>query len=406
MTETVPSQDGLPTARRCPLDPPEELGKLRAEEPISRMAFPDGHLGWLVTSHAGVKAVLGGREFGSRADLLRAPIPLAMAAQPTEVSPGMFTAMDPPEHTRYRKLIAGWFTMRRMRQLEPRIEQIVAEHLDAMERVGGPVDLVQAFAEPVSALVISELLGVPARDQDRFLAATKALFGVHSSAEDAIAGWQGIREFLLELVAAKRADPAEDLISQLVTEGDLTDQELITIGSLLLVAGHDTSNNQLALSVHALFRHPEQLAALVADPELVPGAVEELLRYLTIVHIGSIRAALEDTELDGHRLAAGDAVSLSLSAANRDPEVFEDPDTLDITRSASSHVAFGHGVHQCVGQQLARAELRVALTALLRRFPDLRPAGDPDQVRMRTDSIIYGVHELPVTWGNHTESEE
>ncbi|MFR9729797.1 cytochrome P450 [Saccharopolyspora sp. MS10] len=398
MSEAPPTAPGLPMARRCPFDPPPELTELRERHPISRMTFPDGHVGWLITGHDQVRGLLAEKAVSSRGDLLRSPIPMAMAAERTEVSPGMFTAMDPPEHTRYRKLIAGWFSVRRTRELEPRITEIVHAHLDEMAAAGPPADLVRTFAEPVSALVISELLGVPPRQRDRFLRATEALFSVHNSAEDAIAGWSETRDLLLELVRAKRADPTTDLLGTLVSSGALDDQELVTVGSLLLTAGHDTSTSMIGLGAYALLAHADQFAALRDRPELAPRAVEELLRYLTIVHAGSIRAAAEDFEFDGHRFAAGDAISLSLAAANRDPALCAEPDRLDITREPVGHLAFGHGVHQCVGAQLARIELRIAFTALAERFPGLRLAVPAEEVRPRSEMIIYGVHELPVAW--------
>ncbi|MGX7829577.1 cytochrome P450 [Actinokineospora sp. 24-640] len=404
-TGTHPPQprvvDGLPMRRGCPFDPPLGLAELREHDPVARMVFPDGHHGWLVTGYEQVRALLADRGMSSRGDLLRSPIPLPMAGDRTEVDPGMFTAMDPPEHTRYRRRIATWFSARRTRELESRVAEIVTEHLDAFEAAGAgsaPVDLVKVFAEPVSALVISELLGVPADERDTFVEATTALFTTHSSAEEAIAGWQRIGGLLAHLVEAKRAHGGDDLIGSLAAEGELTDRELATVGSVLLVAGHDTSTNMLGLGAFALLEHPDQYAALVADPDLAAGAVEELLRYLTIVHAGSIRAAGTATEIDGHTVAEGEAVSLSLAAANRDPALCADPDRLDITRAPVPHLAFGHGIHQCVGQQLARLELRLAFGELARRFPNLRLAVPAAEVRTRAEMIIYGVHALPVTW--------
>ncbi|MER7013158.1 cytochrome P450 [Saccharopolyspora sp. NPDC000359] len=398
MTDTVPEAVVHPTTRSCPFDPPDGLGQLREERPLTRMRYPDGHVGWLVTGHALAREVLADPRFGSRGDLLRAPVPLAMAQPHSEIPPGMFTAMDPPEHTRYRRKLAGGFTVRRMRLLEPRITQVVEEHLDRMQDGGGPVDLVSAFAVPVSLRVISELLGVPAEQQHRFLEATEVVFTMGADAEQVVAGWEAMRALLLELVEIKRSAPAEDLLSTLVADGELTDQELITVGTLLIMAGHDTSANMLALGAHALLQNPAELAELQADPALLDGAVEELLRYLTVPHVGSIRAALADFEFHGESIKFGDVVTLSLAAANRDPAQFPDPDVLDVSRRATGHLAFGHGVHQCVGAQLARIELRVGFGALLRRFPTLRLAVPPEEVEMRHDMIIYGVRSLPVTW--------
>ncbi len=399
MSETVRVVEGLPMARgTCPFDPAPELAELRREQPVARMEFPDGHLGWLVTGYDQVRRLLADKGMSSRGDLLRSPIPLPMAGDRTEVAPGMFTAMDPPDHTRFRRRLTAWFSARRTRTLEPRLVEHVERYLDDMIGAGGPADLVGAFAEPVAALAICELLGVPVDQREVFVRGIKALFTVHSSAAEAIAGWQEIGGLLAGLVRAKRVEPADDLLGTLVTDGEFTDEELATVGSVLLVAGYDTSRNMLGLGTFALLEHPGQYAALAADPGLAANAVEELLRYLTIVHAGSIRAAGTDLEFDGHRLTAGDAVSLSLAAANRDPALCDDPDRLDITRTPVPHLAFGHGIHQCVGQQLARLELRVAFESLARRLPGLRLAVPADQVRTSPEMIIYGVHELPVTW--------
>ncbi|NBE80073.1 cytochrome P450 [Micromonospora rubida] len=399
MTDTVPTVDGLPMSRgRCPFDPAPELAELRREHPVARMVFPDGHVGWLVTGYDEVRRLLADRGLSSRGDLLRSPIPLPMAGDRTEVAPGMFTAMDPPEHTRFRREVAAWFSTRRTRILEPWLTEVVEAHLDAMIAQGGPVDLVSTFAEPTAALAICEILGVPAEQRELFGKAITSLFTVHSSAEEAIGAWQNIGGLLFGLVNTRRAEPTDDLLGTLAATGELTDEELVTVGSVLLVAGYDTSANMIGLGTFALLEHPDQYAALVADPSLAPNVVEELLRYLTIVHAGSIRAAGADMEFGGHHLAAGDAVSLSLGAANRDPALCVDPDRLDITREPVPHLAFGHGIHQCVGQQLARLELRIVFETLARRLPGLRLAVPAEAVPTRADMIIYGIGELMVTW--------
>ncbi|MEV7171541.1 cytochrome P450 [Streptomyces sp. NPDC093224] len=401
MADGVPTVPGLPMTRgRCPFDPAPELGVLRTDHPVARMEFPDGHVGWLVTGYPQVRRLLADPRMSSRGDALRSPIPLPMATDRTEPAPGMFTAMDPPEHTRYRRAVAAWFSARRTRTLEPRLKELADSHLDVMAEggCGDPVDLVTGFAEPMAASAICELLGVPLSERPAFARAIKTLFAVHSSAEEAIAGWHAITGLLRGLVGAKRAEPADDLLATLVTEGRLTDEELVTVGSVLLTAGYDTSANMIALGTFALLEHPEQSAVLAADTSLAERAVEELLRYLTVVHAGGIRVAGADLEFEGHRMAAGDAVSLSFAAANRDPVLCAMPDALDVTREPVPHLAFGHGVHQCVGQQLARLELRVAFEALFRRFPGLRLGVPADEVRTRPDMIIYGVQELPVTW--------
>ena len=380
----------------CPFDPPAELAKLREQQPLSRMVYPDGHLGWLATGHSTVRAILADPRFSSRYELMHFPFP---GSQITEIPPapiGDLTGVDPPEHTRYRQLLTGKFTVRRMRQLTARVEQFTAAHLDAMERQGPPADLVEAYAYPVPALMICELLGVPQPDRELFQHQATELTSVDATVEDQIAAMTALQEFVAGLVPAKRADPTDDLLSDLTTTG-LTDDELAGIGSFLLAAGLDTTANMIGLGTFALLSRPEQAAALRDDPGLAGQTVEELLRYLSIAHSG-IRSALEDVELDGQLIKAGESVTISVEAANRDPEKFADPDTLDLHRKATGHLAFGHGIHQCLGQQLARVEMQVALPALFTRFPALRLAVPPEEVPLRTNMNIAGVHRLPVTW--------
>ncbi|MER5421227.1 cytochrome P450 [Streptosporangium roseum] len=389
----------LPTARTagCPFDPPEDLAPLRRDHPISPLAYPDGHIGWLVTSHALVRAVLADPRFSHRADLTHNPLGGTRTGAPQPAPPGIFTSMDPPEHTRYRHLLTGQFTVRRMRRLTGRIQEITAEHLDAMERQGPPADLMEAFALPIPSLVICELLGVPTTERAGFQGDMSKLMSLEVSADEKIAAFGTLQAFMLDLVLAKRAEPADDLLSGLVTGTDLTDEELTNIGGVLMGAGFETTANMLSLGAYALLSHPDQLAALRADAGLTDRAVEELLRYLSIIP-GTVRAALEDVELGGQLVKAGQSVMVSIPAANRDPEHFADPDTLDLHRPTPGHVAFGHGIHQCLGQQLARVEMQVGLPMLFARFPTLRLAVSPEEVPLRTDMMIYGVHRLPVTW--------
>ncbi|MEV6159092.1 cytochrome P450 [Nonomuraea sp. NPDC052129] len=379
----------------CPFDPPEELGHLRAEHPVAPLAYPDGHIGWLVTRRDLVREVLADKRFSHRAELIHSPFAgSALSAKPQPAPPGGFISMDPPEHTRYRQLLTGQFTVRRMRQLTGRIEQITAEHLDAMERHGPPVDLVEAFAQPLPALMICELLGVPTADRAEFQHHTAVLGGMGKTPEEKVAALTVVQGYMRDLVVAKRAEPTDDLFSGLANDSDLTDDELSVIGVILLGAGLDTTANMLALSAFALMSHPDQLAFLRAD---AGKAVEQLLRYLSIVP-GLSRAALEDVELGGQLIKAGQTVTVSIPAANHDPHQFADPDVLDLSSPATGHVTFGHGVHQCLGQQLARVELQVGLPALFERFPTLRLDVPAEEVPLRTDMMIHGVHRLPVTW--------
>ncbi|MFV0131161.1 cytochrome P450 [Streptomyces sp. HMX112] len=389
----------LPTERApgCPFDPAAGLAELREERPLTRMRYPDGHLGWLATGHSTVRAVLADPRFSSRYELLHYPVPGGPEGELPPAPVGDMTGMDAPEHTRYRRLLMGKFTVRRMRLLTERVEEITAEHLDAMERQGPGVDLVRAFARPVPALMICELLGVPYTDREDFHHHATTLMTMDATPEERYAAMNALEGYTRGLVEARRAAPTDDLLGDLVRDTDLTDEELAGLGGFLLAAGLDTTANMLAHGTFALLSNPAQAAALRAEPELAGQAVEELMRYLTIAHT-SVRSALEDVELEGRLIRAGESVTLSLDAANRDPERFPDPDTLDLRRGASGHLGFGHGVHQCLGQQLARVEMTVAFPALLTRFPTLRLAVAPEQVPLRTDMNIYGVHRLPVTW--------
>ncbi|TMR03097.1 cytochrome P450 [Nonomuraea turkmeniaca] len=391
----------LPIDRQRPLDPPDEIIELSRQAPIHRMRYADGHLGWLVTGYAAARAVLADPRFSNRPEKMHPPIPARMElAQKGEfrLPPGMFLRTDPPEHTRYRKLLTGQFTVRRMKMLEPRIEEITDACLDDMEAAGGPVDLVQAFALPIPSLVICELLGVPYEDRARFHEDAKVLVNLETKAEDALAALGSTMGYLHGLIQRKRKEPGDDLLSGLIEGGDLNDEELTGVAFLLLVAGHETTANMLGLGTFTLLTNPGQLAAMRDDPSVVENGVEELLRYLTIIHLGPFRLALEDLEIEGNLIKAGEMVAVSLAAANRDPSRFPGGETLDVTRPAGGHMTFGHGIHQCLGQQLARAEMRIAYPALLRRFPALRLAVTPEEVPMRSHMSIYGVHRLPVTW--------
>ncbi|WP_134729936.1 cytochrome P450 [Amycolatopsis nivea] len=387
----------LPTERPAglPFDPPRGLAELREKSPLSRLDYPDGHAGWLVTGHALAREVLADRRFSARAELRHMPIPGAPASdQPAP--PGMFGSMDAPEHTRYRHLLAGQFTVRRMRLLSERIQAVADRCLNAMAESGSPADLVPALAQPLPAQTICELLGVPYAERDRFQEQALTLFRLDNTPEETGAAYAAVHGVIGELVAAKRKAPTDDLLSDL-TGSDLTDTELVNIGFTLLGAGLDTTTNMLALGVFALLEHPDQLALLRAEPELADNAVEELLRYLSIIPF-TVRTALEDVELAGEQVRAGESVTISVPAANHDPAHFPAPDNLDLRRKASGHVAFGHGIHQCLGQQLARVQLRVALPALLTKFPSLRLAVPASDIAMRSDMLIYGVHQLPVAW--------
>jgi cytochrome P450 len=396
MTELLPEPAPLPVKRRpeCPFDPPEELVKLRENYPVSRLAYPDGHIGWLVANHALVRAALADPRLSSRYEFMHHPFARLDEVELPPVPPGYFITLDPPEHTRYRRLLTGKFTVRRMNLLTSRIEQITTDYLDAMERHGPPVDLLQAYAYPIPALTVCELLGVPDAELDLFQRLV-SVSARDTPIDQVIAALTAARDYIRELVAAKRANPTDDLLSDLTTT-NLTQEELEGVATLVLVAGLDSTANMISLGFLALLSHPEQLAALRADPGIAESAVEELLRYLTVVHTLA-RAPLDDLEIGGHQIKAGETIALAVNAANRDPAHFAEPDTLDLKRRSTGHMAFGHGIHQCLGQQLARIEMRAAIRALVTRFPSLRLAVPLEELQFR-DGVMCGTNQLPVTW--------
>ncbi|MBP2476393.1 cytochrome P450 [Crossiella equi] len=345
---------------------------------------------WQVTSRELVRAVLADQRFSARQDWMS--LPGVEAGSQAPPSPGTFVNMDPPDHTRYRKLLMGEFTVRRMRLLTERIEEITEDALEAMARTGGPVDLITAFARPIPSLVICEILGVPYGERDRFLDAAILVTSANGLSEEVTEAIRVLKDYLEGLVRSKVANPGDDVLSGL-TRTDLTEEEMGAMGGVLLGAGVDTTTNLMTLGVFELLKRDGDLSALRTGP----GVVEELLRHLSIVP-WLLRVAREDVEVGGELIRAGDTVLLGLADANRDPARFEDPDTFDPHRTATGHVAFGHGVHQCLGQQLARVELGVALPALARRFPGLRLAVPAEQVELKPDFGIRGVHALPVTW--------
>ncbi|MFI0714516.1 cytochrome P450 [Streptomyces inhibens] len=403
MSQPVPIPHGLPMERDAgPFDPPRQITRLREARPVSPMVFPDGHEGWLVTGYDAVRQLMADTRFSSRQDIgiLHMPYETPGMPAPTEPSPqipGMFVAMDPPDHTRLRRKLTGAFTVKRMKQLEEHIIDIVERQLDELARLTPPVDLVKEFALPVPSLVICELLGAPYADRETFQVNSAKFLEKDVSLDEKMAAYGALNTYLSELVTHKRAAPGDDILSDLARHDDLTIEELTGIAFLLLFAGHETTANMLALGTFALLEHPEQLAELRANPDLMPGAVEELMRYLSIADI-FYRYATEDIELCGEIVGKGSTVVVSLLAANHDPQRFDNPDTLDIHRKARGHLSFGHGVHQCLGQQLARIEMRAGFDGLLRRFPALKLAIPAGEVKLRTDMNIYGVHELPVTW--------
>lgn len=392
----------------CPFRPPAALEDRHAQGPLSPLRYLDGHVGWLVTGIEEARSVLADPRFSTNPNLKHAavrPPGVDTGTGQREVRPGFFGQMDAPEHTRLRRMLTGQFTVHRMRALEPRVEEITAGRLDALEEVGSPADLVSVFALPIPSLVICELLGVPYEDHDLFQDLTTRLISLTRSNEETASAGVELSRYLRGQARRQLSAPGDDIMGGLAASGEVTEEELSNIALTLLVAGHETTANQIALGVFTLLEHPAHLAALRSDPGLMETAVEELLRFHSIVHLGAPnRVALEDVQIAGTLIHAGQGVTVSVPAVNRDPSVFPDPHTLRFDRDRPrQHLALGHGIHQCLGQQLARIELRIALRALLDRFPTLRLAVPAQNVPIRDDALVLGLRELPVTWEGSTK---
>jgi cytochrome P450 len=388
----------LPRDHPNPFDPSAELSRLRHERGLSRLAFPDGHVGWLVTRYDLARAVLSDHRFSSRQELQHLPVPQQRGRQEQGYEPGLFPHMDLPEHSRYRRVLTGRFTAPRVRPLEPAIGAIVAECLNEMVRAGPPADLVTAFAQPIPRLVICELLGVPPADRGILEPELAALVDLASTQERLAIALGTLAGYLRDLLLRIQSEPTCGLLGELVAETDLSVEELTNVALVLLTAGALPTSNMLALGTFALLSHPQQRALLESDPAVIGSAVDELLRYLSVNRFDLRRAALQDVEMAGEVIRAGDTVVVALAAANRDPGRFCYPDLLDLRRQGSGDLAFGHGIHHCLGQHLARAELRLGLQQLFRRFPRLGLSVPAEEVPTLDESVLYGVRELPVAW--------
>ncbi|GAB3975295.1 cytochrome P450 [Actinoallomurus acanthiterrae] len=378
-----------------------EYGRLRKTEPISRVRLPYGGDAWLVTRYDDVRQVLTDQRFSARAMTSSQDPP---RFTPMPLFPAGVMSMDPPEHTRIRSLVSKAFTARRVEALRPRITAIADDLADRLLAQGPPADLVALFALPLPVTVICELLGVPFEDRNRFRVLSDALLSTTALPMEEIgAAVAELNEYLAGLIALRREASRDDLLTALVQARDqedrLSEQELVEFSVGLLVTGHETAATQIADFAYVLARHPDQLAALRADPSLVPQAVEELLRHTPLGAVSGIpRMAVEDVKLGDVLIRAGEAVIPSINSANHDEGVFDHPEALDIRREANPHIAFGHGVHFCLGSQLARAELQVALETLVTRLPGLRIEVADQDLAWKTGLLIRGFRELPVSW--------
>lgn len=403
MTALDPEILDFPTGRdpRCPFDPPPAWQEAHNEAPLTKVRLWDGSTPWLVTGYDEQRTLLADPRVS--VDVTTPGYP--HLSPPVHGGLGLgFLRLDDPEHARQRRMVTGPFAVKKVEGLRPATQKIVDDQLDQLLAGPNPVDFVEAFALPIPSLVISELLGVPYEDHQIFQDNSKTIIKRGATpAERAVAG-KRLSEYLDELMGRKLTDPADDVLSKLaprVEAGEITREQATKIGVLLLVAGHETTANVIALGTLALLEHPDQLAMIrdTDDPKVISAAVEELLRYLNITHNGMQRVALEDIEVGDYTIRAGEGMLMLNEVGNRDPKAFPDrPDELDITRDARHHVAFSFGVHQCLGQPLARMELQVVFSTLFKRIPTLQRAVELDQVPFKHDGFIYGAYELPVTW--------
>ncbi|SBS76730.1 Cytochrome P450-SU2 [uncultured Mycobacterium sp.] len=388
----------LPRASSCPLAPPPEFAQWREQSGLQR-AIWQGKPVWVVSRYEDIRTALTEPRLSADTNNM-----WAEAQNPDNSMPVIFARIDDPEHNRLRRMMTRDFTFRRAEEMRPRIQHLVDHFLDTMIEHGPPADLVSDFALPVPSLVISLLLGVPDADLESFQHNSSAVLDSSRSDDERLVAGMGMYGYMLELVARKEREPGDDLISRLVTNyvlpGQLTRETAAMTAMIMLQAGHETTASMIALGALALIQHPDDHARLreTDDNTEIANIIDELLRYLTVVHSLVERVATEDFTLGGQEIRKGDLVLMNLPAGNWDPAYVDRPDTFDITRNTRGHLAFGYGVHQCIGQNLARAELQVALPTLFRRLPGLRLAVPPEDLRFRSEHEIYGVESLPITW--------
>ncbi|WP_405896614.1 cytochrome P450 [Streptomyces sp. NBC_00727] len=385
----------FPMPRSNPFDPPPGYTALQGQEPLTlaRMAVGKRQDVWLVTRYEEARAIL--------ADTARFSSDSRDPGYPLVRAFSRMIRDDPPEHTHFRQMLTSEFLGRRITALQDDVQRLTDELLDGIATREQPVDLVKALAMPLPSLVICRLLGVPYDEHEYLQQRTAAALSKESTSRQIDQAIDDLGDYLEKVVRTKMDAPTDDLLSRFVVgqvrSGQCRYEDAVDIARLLLVAGHVTTVNMIGLGVLTLLQHPDQLDELRRDPALIGGAVDELLRYLSITG-GVARVATEDVEVAGRLIRAGQGVLVLHSVANRDPREFPDPDRFDIHRDARRHLAFGHGAHLCIGMLLARMEMRVVLSTLLRRYPGLRPAVPADEIPFRHEMRIYGIHELPVLW--------
>ncbi|MFI6093646.1 cytochrome P450 [Streptomyces sp. NPDC051218] len=401
-TDTSAQATAFPLTRGCPFAPPETATAFREAGAPRRVTIWNGTRPWLITRHDQVQQVLspGGR-FG--ADVTLPGFPNTSSAQPV-VEGGIFFRKDGDEHLPIRRILNPDFTAKRSEALRPRIVELIDQLLDELPAKGRPVDLIEEYALALPTLVICEILGVPAEWRHIIHESSKKVVQLSLPKEEKLAAHRTMLDTLSRTMADKRSDPDDGLLSRLVNtwvdeKGVLGFEQAVGLGVLVIAAGHETTANMIGLGILALLREPEQRAILLSDPKKYQStATEEMMRYWSMVQTEPRRVCLQDTEIGGVLIKAGEGVICNLPAANRDPDVFAAPEELDLTRVERKHIGFGFGIHQCLGQNLSRVEMQEAWPRLFHRYPALRLAVDESELHFHDDALTYGLEELPVTW--------
>ena len=391
----------FPFRRVDPLQPPPQYGEARATQPIVPVKLWNGRRAWLLTRYDDVRSVVTDARFsGEFANPIFPTVTEARVVVDKEER--AFVGMDNPRHDHYRRMFTKEFSTRRMMALRPKMAAIANRLIDLLTAQPQPADLVATIAVPFPSLVMCDLVGSPYEDHPFIIECAAGRHGLLQTPAQAAQKARELADYFLRLIRRKERAPGDDLVSRVIEEhvraGTLSREDFAEIGAMILRAGHDTTTNMIGLGTLILLNHPEQAAAVRDEPDLVPSAVEELLRYISPVQFSPRRVAMEDVAIGDVVIRRGDGVFALNPAANRDPDVFPDPDTFDVRRDASHHVAFGWGIHQCLGQILARMELQTVFPLLLQRLPNLRVAANEGEIRFKDDMQIYGVHNLPVAW--------
>jgi pentalenic acid synthase len=398
MTE-VADVPAFPRSRTCPYHPAPDYDELRDGAPLHRVRLYSGRTVWVVTRYELARRMLADPRLSIDRTDPEFPVTLPQFEAFRMFRRRTLSGMDAPEHGRYRRMLIGEFTGKRIKAMRPEIEQVVQGFLDDMIAAGPPADLVRSFSIPVPSMVICRILGVPYEDHDLFQDASRRLINAQTP-EAGVAARAELENHLAGLADSGGYLPGvvQRLADGPLAAGEIGREELVELALQLLLGGHDSTSSMISLSVVTLLEHPEQLAVLRAEPGAMAPAVEELLRFLSIADISGARVAKADIEVEGVTIRAGEGVLVDLSINNRDEAAFTDPDALDVQRSTRNHLAFGYGIHQCLGQHVARAELEIALTALFNRLPGLRLAVPAENLRLRPSGTIHGLYELPITW--------